>query len=66
VEEIAKAREKAIAVQADVAKKQDIERLFAETTKVFGAPEILVTTRASMSSFHWKMLLRIIFTGCSI
>ncbi len=42
VDEIAKAGGKAIAVQADVAKMQDIEHLFAETTKVFGAPEILV------------------------
>src|SRR5205809_3146321 len=33
---------KAIAVQADVAKKADIERLFAETKKAFGALDILV------------------------
>ena len=32
----------AIAVQADVAKKADIERLFAETKKAFGALDILV------------------------
>jgi 3-oxoacyl-[acyl-carrier protein] reductase len=33
---------KAIAVQADVAKKPDIDRLFAETKKVFGRLDILV------------------------
>src|SRR5205814_5773993 len=33
---------KAVAVQADVAKKADIERLFAETKKAFGALDILV------------------------
>jgi len=33
---------KAIAVQADVAKKADIERLFAETKRAFGALDILV------------------------
>jgi 3-oxoacyl-[acyl-carrier protein] reductase len=33
---------KAIAVQADVAKKEDIERLFAETKKAFGRLDILV------------------------
>src|SRR5437773_11847596 len=33
---------KAIAVQADVAKQPDIERLFAETKTAFGALDILV------------------------
>src|SRR5258708_4454635 len=33
---------KAIAVQADVARKADIERLFAQTKKAFGQPDILV------------------------
>src|SRR3989449_9900361 len=33
---------KAVAVQADVAKKADIERLFAETRKAFGRLDILV------------------------
>src|SRR5258706_1020142 len=32
----------AVAVQADVAKKSDVERLFAETKKAFGALDILV------------------------
>ena len=42
VDEIAKAGGKAIAVQADVAKKRDIERLFAATKKAFGRLDILV------------------------
>jgi 3-oxoacyl-[acyl-carrier protein] reductase len=42
VDEIAKRGGKAIAVQADVAKKKDIERLFAETKIVFGKIDILV------------------------
>jgi 3-oxoacyl-[acyl-carrier protein] reductase len=42
VDEIAKRGGKALAVQADVAKKQDIERLFAETKKAFGTLDILV------------------------
>ena len=42
VAEIAGNNGKAVAVQADVAKKADIERLFAETKKTFGALDILV------------------------
>jgi 3-oxoacyl-[acyl-carrier protein] reductase len=42
VDEISKRGAKAIAVQADVAKKKDIERLFAETKKAFGKIDILV------------------------
>ena len=42
VDEIAKRGGKAIALQADVAKKKDIERLFAETKKAFGKIDILV------------------------
>lgn len=42
VDEIAKRGGKAIAVQADVAKKKDVERLFAETKKAFGKTDILV------------------------
>ncbi len=33
---------KAIAVQGDVAKAADVKRLFAETKKAFGAPDVLV------------------------
>ena len=42
VDEISKRGGKAIAVQGDVAKKKDIERLFAETKKAFGKIDILV------------------------
>ena len=42
VDEISKRGGKAIAVQGDVAKKKDIERLFAEAKKSFGKIDILV------------------------
>jgi 3-oxoacyl-[acyl-carrier protein] reductase len=42
VDEITKRGGKAIAVQADVAKRRDIDRLFAETKKAFGRLDILV------------------------
>jgi 3-oxoacyl-[acyl-carrier protein] reductase len=42
VDEISKRGGKAIAVQGDVAKKKDIERLFAEGKKSFGRIDILV------------------------
>ena len=42
VDEISKANGRAIAIQADVAKQADIERLFAETNRVFGQLDILV------------------------
>ena len=42
VDEITKRGGKAIAVQADVAKKTEVERLFAETEKAFGKIDILV------------------------
>jgi len=42
VDAITKRDGKAIAVQADVSKKKDIERLFAETKKAFGGLDVLV------------------------
>src|SRR5512145_1748342 len=42
VNEITNNGGKAIAVQADMAKKPDIERLFAETKKAFGRLDVLV------------------------
>jgi 3-oxoacyl-[acyl-carrier protein] reductase len=42
VNEIKKEGGKAIAIQGDVAKKRDIEQLFAETKKAFGRLDILV------------------------
>jgi 3-oxoacyl-[acyl-carrier protein] reductase len=42
VEQITAAGGKALAVQADVAKTADVQRLVAQTLKAFGAPDILV------------------------
>ena len=42
VSEIKAAGGKAVAVQADVAKLEDAQRLVAQTVKAFGAPDILV------------------------
>jgi 3-oxoacyl-[acyl-carrier protein] reductase len=42
VGEIVKAGGKAVAIQADVAKRADVERLFAETKAKLGKPNILV------------------------
>jgi 3-oxoacyl-[acyl-carrier protein] reductase len=42
VDEISKSGGKAIAVQADVAKKADIDRLFVETKQAYGQVDILV------------------------
>src|SRR5436189_6384640 len=42
VSEITGAGGRAVAVQGDVARKADIERLFAETKKAFGRLDILV------------------------
>src|SRR6188768_1394737 len=42
VDEITKKGGKAVAVQADVAKKADVERLFASAEKAFGKIDILV------------------------
>src|SRR5580692_11802643 len=42
VDEITKQGGRAVAVQADVAKKADIDRLFAETKKAFGQLDVLV------------------------
>src|SRR6202012_5515783 len=42
VSEITAQGGKAVAVQADVAKKADIERLFAETKKAYGKLDVLV------------------------
>src|SRR2546425_166455 len=42
VAEITSAGGRAVAVQADVARKADIERLFAETRKAFGTIDVLV------------------------
>src|SRR5438105_2056350 len=51
VDEITKGGGKAIAVQADVAKKNDIERLLVETKRAFGQLDILVNN-ASVYQFR--------------
>jgi 3-oxoacyl-[acyl-carrier protein] reductase len=53
VDEIAKRGGKAIAVQGDVAKKKDIEHLFAETKKAFGRLDILVN---NAGVYDWSPL----------
>jgi len=42
VSEIVRREGRAIAVQGDVSKSQDVQRLFAEALREFGAPEIVV------------------------
>src|SRR3954451_14221619 len=42
VAEIAKSGGRAVAVQGDVSKKNEIDRLFAETKKAFGKVDVLV------------------------
>jgi len=56
VDEIAKRGGKAIAVQADVAKKKDIERLFDATKKAFGTLDILVN---NAGIYEWLPLEQI-------
>ncbi|MBI4780854.1 MAG: glucose 1-dehydrogenase [Oscillatoriophycideae cyanobacterium NC_groundwater_1537_Pr4_S-0.65um_50_18] len=46
VEEITNAGGKAIAIQADVSKKADVEQLFAKTQQTFGKLDILVNNAA--------------------
>src|SRR2546428_633504 len=48
VDEISKRGGKAIAVQGDVAKKKDIERLFAEAKEAFGKIDILANNEGDM------------------
>jgi 3-oxoacyl-[acyl-carrier protein] reductase len=70
VDQIAKRGGKAIAIQADVAKKKDIERLFAETKKTFGRVDILVNNAgvyqfapledATESEFHRQFNINVL------
>jgi len=53
VDQIAKRGGKAIAVQANVAKRADITRLFAEATKAFGKIDILVN---NAGVYDWSPL----------
>jgi 3-oxoacyl-[acyl-carrier protein] reductase len=51
VSEIASSGGKAIAVQGDVAKKSDINRLFSETKKAFGKVDILINNAGIYEMF---------------
>jgi 3-oxoacyl-[acyl-carrier protein] reductase len=51
VTEITSSGGKAIAIQADVAKKTDIDRLFAETKTTFGQLDILVNNAGIYEMF---------------
>lgn len=53
VREIVAKDGKAIAVQADVGKAEDVKRLFAETKRAFGAPSILVN---NAGVYHFQPL----------
>src|SRR2546427_584896 len=56
VAEIAASGGKAIAVQADVAKKADVNRLFAETKKAFGQLDILVNNAGIYEMFPLEQI----------
>lgn len=53
VREIVAKDGKAVAVQADVTKAEDVKRLFAETKRAFGAPSILVN---NAGVYHFQAL----------
>jgi 3-oxoacyl-[acyl-carrier protein] reductase len=53
VREIVAKDGKAVAVQGDVAKAEDVKRLFAETKRAFGAPSILVN---NAGVYHFQAL----------
>ena len=71
VDEVAKAGGKAIAVQGDVAKREDVERLFADTNKAFGRLDILVNNAgayefsplADITEEHYRKLFDINVLG---
>lgn len=56
VREIVARDGKAIAVQADVAKPDDVKRLFAETKRNFGSPSVLVN---NAGVYHFQSLAEI-------
>jgi len=70
VAEITKNGGKAVAVQADMAKEKDIERLFAETKKAFGRLDILINNAGvyefapleavTEKNFHWHFNINVL------
>src|SRR5213596_964621 len=66
VDEITKRGGQAVAVQANVAKKADVERLFSAAKKAFGKIDILSTTRAFTTGRLLKRSPRSNFTNNSM
>ena len=66
VTEIVGAGGRAVAIRADVAKKTEIDRLFAESQKAFGPLDILVNNAGTITNLsRWKASPRSISTGSS-
>ena len=65
VDEITKGGGKAVAVQGNVAKKAEVERLFAAAKKAFGKIDILVNNAGSMTSCRSNRSRRSISTSYS-
>src|SRR3954468_20152795 len=65
VSEIKNSGGRAVAVQADVAKKGEIDRLFAETKKSFGKVDVLVNNAGIYEFARSRTLLRNTFTSSS-
>jgi 3-oxoacyl-[acyl-carrier protein] reductase len=51
VSQITREGGRAVAIQADVSKAMDVERLFEDTEKAFGSPNVLVNN-AGVSKFE--------------
>ena len=56
---------KAIAVHGNVAEAKDVQRLFAETKKAYGALDVLVNNAGSLSSRRSRLSRRASFTANS-
>ncbi len=54
VAEITRKGRKAVAVQANVAKPADVQRLFAETKKAFGPLDVLVNNAGIYEFARWQ------------
>ena len=70
VDEILAAGGKAVAIQGDVSKADDVARLFAETKKAFGTPNVLVNNagvfrpgpfaETTEDTFHWHYNINVL------
>ena len=56
VSQITREGGKAIAIQADVSKAIDVKRLFEETEKAFGSPNVLVNNAGVFKFDLWRPL----------